>query len=81
MCGMETKVKGRTMATVTKFELNIECDNSAFEENTGNEVARILRDLANQIEQCYSGQMPESYPVRDINGNRVGLARFYQGRS
>lgn len=53
-----------------KFLLRIECDNAAFEQCSGAEVARILRSLAEQIEgdslECGIGKL------RDINGNQVG---------
>jgi len=69
------------MATCTKFEMRIQCDNAAFEDNgTGLETARILRQLADQIERGYNGRMPDEYYPRDDNGNCVGVARFYIGR-
>jgi len=56
----------------SKFVVEIETDNSAFDEGNRNfEVARILRKLADQIEEGTDGT-----PLRDINGNRVGFAEF-----
>lgn len=70
------------MTACTKFELSIECGNAAFIDNgTGIETARILRELADKIEMSYNGRMPDEYYPRDENGNNVGKARFYIGRS
>jgi len=69
------------MPSCTKFELNIECVNAAFDENTGAETARILRELADKIEFSYNGRLPDEYPVWDYNGNRVGVGRFYRGHN
>jgi len=55
-----------------KFEVNIECNNSAFEdENINSEVARILNHLASMIQDGYTS----SY-LTDINGNSCGFASF-----
>jgi hypothetical protein len=56
----------------SKFVAEIETDNAAFEDGNRNlEVARILRVLAEQIENGSDG-----VTLRDINGNRVGFAEF-----
>jgi hypothetical protein len=52
------------------FKLKIKTDNAAFTEdgNDGkNEVARILREIADKLEQGYEVGSP-----RDYNGNKVG---------
>lgn len=46
--------------------ISIRTGNSAFEEDQGYEIARILRDLADKFEQ---GRTPSS--ANDINGNKV----------
>ena len=51
-----------------KFTVEIECDNAAFADEPYEELARILRELADDIEESCSA----SHPLRDINGNRVG---------
>lgn len=51
-----------------KFKLEIECDNAAFGDEPAFEVARILRELAEQMER--NGSM--AHPLWDYNGNRVG---------
>lgn len=50
------------------FKLEIKTNNAAFEDAPQAELARILRDVANTLENdpSHSGTM------RDINGNRVG---------
>lgn len=56
------------------FKLTIDCGNDAFGANDADrhfEVARILRDLANKIEDGYL-----LVYLADNNGNTVGTARF-----
>ncbi len=53
-----------------KVEIEIACDNAAFEPEPEFEVARILRKYADQIER--SGEV--ACPLMDYNGNRVGRA-------
>lgn len=45
--------------------------NAAFEDDPG-EVARILRDLADKVENGVSEG--DEFVLRDINGNKVGKA-------
>lgn len=53
-----------------KFTVEIECDNAAFEAGPNEEIARILRDLADTLEAHPAAG--GAFPLRDINGNRVG---------
>lgn len=54
--------------------IRIATDNAAF-ENGGAELARILRELAHKADQA--GELRELHhlPIRDLNGNRVGLVK------
>ena len=55
--------------------LTIETDNAAFEgSNIGPEIARILRETADRIEDEHLGELwiMCSMPIVDINGNVVG---------
>lgn len=57
-----------------KVTIEINCDGAAFDPRTwdderGNELSRILADLAGEMER--SGLIPER-PLRDINGNKCG---------
>jgi hypothetical protein len=55
------------------FTVKIKTDNATFENDVTAEVARILRELADRM----TGASPdEDYPLRDINGNKVGEAKF-----
>ena len=55
------------------LKIRIKTDNQAFDQE-GQEVARILRGLADQVE--YLDKLQESQlPLRDLNGNTVG---YYQ---
>lgn len=53
-----------------KITITINTGNSAFEENP-NEVSRILRNLADKLE---NGKQPTK-PM-DINGNSVGTVKY-----
>lgn len=61
------------------FELKINCENDAFfidhdedgqESAMGFEIARILRDLAYQLES--EDDSTRTYSLLDLNGNKVG---------
>lgn len=57
-----------------KFTLEIDCDNAAFgdtDSERGDEVARVLRDLARRVADGYL-----MVYLRDANGNTVGTAEF-----
>jgi hypothetical protein len=54
--------------------IKIDTDNAAFEFNPCFEVARILSDLAQVIE---NDNESEAHTLRDYNGNRVGLYESY----
>ena len=53
------------------FRITIECENAAFVDREGNEVAQILRGVATAIEQHMPTDGMERM-VRDCNGNTVG---------
>jgi len=54
-----------------KVRIGIRCDNAAFGGYSGMEIARILRNLAEQVEGSTNDDY-ESIILRDVNGNRVG---------
>ena len=52
------------------LKVRIKTDNQTFDQE-GQEVARILRDLADRLENL--DKLQESQlPLRDLNGNTVG---------
>lgn len=55
-----------------KLDLSLESGNSAFEGNAAMETARILRALADSLEQGREGR----FHLVDVNGNLVGKAFF-----
>lgn len=68
-----------------KFRLTFDIDNEAFHGANGpEEVGRILREVANQVEEgqlCSRVEVNEfktgtAIPVRDMNGNTVGAAQI-----
>jgi len=52
------------------LELQIQSENSAFDEKPHNEIARILRLLADTIESGREGYLV----LYDVNDNRAGKA-------
>ena len=52
---------------MTKFTLEIECDNAAFDDDQSGEIARMLEQAAKNVRDGYV-----SYSLSDANGNRVG---------
>jgi len=63
------------------FRIQFETDNAAFEgADLGPEIARILRRAADEAERSeahLAGGL--SYPVRDVNGNTVGVWSLTRG--
>ena len=63
------------------LKLKINSDNQAFDQE-GQEVARILRGLADRLENLDKLQECQQ-PLRDLNGNLVGYYKTWtdQGKS
>ena len=55
------------------FKLTLHLGNAAFENRIGYETARILRELANKIEETNAH---DGGQCADINGNTVGSYTF-----
>jgi hypothetical protein len=53
-----------------KFSAHIKMDNAAFDDPE--ELARVLRRIADEVTTGVGRQSVGDYPVRDINGNSVG---------
>lgn len=56
-------------------KININTGNAAFEDQPGNEVARILRNLADAFEQEFAGEATlegGDFRLMDANGNCTG---------
>ena len=60
-----------------RLTITIETGNAAFEDCPATELARILRDYAARLEQ---GAIGRDFPLRDINGNRVGAATIARAK-
>ena len=54
-----------------KIVIEIRMNNSAFENENGNELARILNGLASRVDEK-TLQEGDGKLLFDINGNRVG---------
>ena len=57
------------------FTLTIDCDNAAFEDLPGGEVARLLREVAAKLDR-FDGNRGK---IVEENGNSVGAWRFGEG--
>ena len=64
---------GSSFTLIAMLKLKINSDNQAFDQE-GQEVARILRDLADRLENLDKLQECQ-LPLRDLNGATVG---YYQ---
>lgn len=69
----------KTETATLRFNVAIDCDNAAFEDDAISEVIRMLDDLRRQME--HNGRpSPEAtgdkYRLADINGNLCGAAWF-----
>ena len=53
-----------------RIKIDIETVNAAFDDNAPQEVARILRELAERMET--RACLPDKVNLYDANGNRVG---------
>lgn len=53
-----------------RISITLTTENAAFSDEPATEIARILRKQADLIE---SGMATDETPLRDINGNRVGV--------
>lgn len=58
--------------------IKIAMDNAAFADSPSEELARILRELAEHLE--IRGDIPDQIKVYDSNGNSVGLLRVQSSR-
>ncbi len=56
-----------------EFSLSINIDNAAFGDYPEVEIARILREFADDI-TCYTRNLDDTSMV-DINGNKVGKTK------
>lgn len=62
-----------------KFTVEIECDNAAFADDCHSyEVARILRELADDLNAGLFDGKRKSTGLRDANGNHVGQAVLHE---
>lgn len=52
---------------MSKFSIEFECDNAAFEEDPAQEVSRILTRTASHVLNGHTEGR-----VKDINGNTIG---------
>ena len=60
---------------MAQLQITIGLDNDAFQPEPGPELARILEYLADTFRDTLviAPRGPEPMPVRDINGNTVGV--------
>lgn len=56
--------------------ITVRMDNAAFDPDAGAELARILRDLADNICDRVLFRVDDADNLRDYNGNTVGQIEF-----
>jgi hypothetical protein len=54
-----------------RFTITINCNNSAFEYSPKDEIARILKEVCDKLE---NEEPMDVCPLKDFNGNLVGMA-------
>lgn len=60
-----------------KFEVEFACDNAAFDNDLASEISRILRRLADKVEEGELTVLAGKYrDIKDVNGNKVGTWRL-----
>ena len=62
----------------TTFRLHIRTDNAAFDGYMHFETARILREVADRLDQGEAFTLYQT--LHDINGNDVGRAAFKENQ-
>jgi hypothetical protein len=68
----EAHHRGGQMRT---FQVTILADNAAFDDDPSEEIHRILKELANNV-NLLALRQEESFTLKDINGNTCGSARW-----
>lgn len=60
-----------------KVQIEVKMDNAAFNDSgKGYELARILRKLADNVQDGYAFNENDDTNLLDINGNKVGTVKF-----
>jgi hypothetical protein len=61
----------RVKMMLNRVTITLDTQNAAFDAGVEKEITRILRKLANDIEQGH-----EKTVLQDINGNKVGTVEY-----
>ena len=61
---------------MAQLRIEINLDNAAFDGQEGNEVAHILRQLADDVDDCAQISAEVLGALRDSSGNTVGVAKL-----
>ncbi len=64
-----------------KYFIEIEIDEDLFKENTQIEIQRIITECASRISLMSFAHQETRYPIRDINGNRIGYHGYIKEES
>ena len=78
--GPEIRTQPNNQQEINMFELKFSLDSAAFGDNRASEIARILRNLADTIEDLVRHDALGTYSggTRDINGNTIGKWSVYR---
>lgn len=64
---------------MARITITIATDASAFDNSEGEEVARILRALAEHLEDILILSYRDTKAIMDVNGNRAGTLKIVAG--
>jgi len=68
------RIEQTGQVTMMKFSVTVKCDNAAFDPDPLEELARIIRDLADRLDRGVAFGS-----IRDVNGNCVGSFAIHDG--
>ena len=59
-----------------ELRITVSMENAAFEDDRNDEIVRILRRLAMNIQEDAELTAGYAVPLRDVNGNLCGIAKI-----
>jgi len=63
-----------------KYYIEIDADNDAFYQNgPATEIRRLLGEIAFRVESFSFEHEENEFPIKDINGNKVGVHGYKEG--
>lgn len=60
------------MPKIDSVKIEFDTDNAAFEDDARPEISRILRELANKVDEADFFELISVHRIWDVNGNMIG---------